>query len=129
MIRNQEVDHYINRFSGEKKEKLNELRCLMEDHIPGIEEKINYAMPTYALEGNVIHFAAHHLHFGFYPGPEAIEMFKNELGSLETSKGAIKFPYKKPLPLDLILKIILFNVDLNRKRKKNSNVISFPGGE
>ncbi len=129
MIRSQKVDQYIERFSGEKKEKLNELRRLMEDYIPDVEEKISYAMPTYALKENILHFAAHHLHFGFYPGPEAIEAFKNEVEPYETSKGAIKFPYGKPLPLELILKIILFNVKASREKKRSNNVIPFTGGE
>ncbi len=127
MIRNEKVDQYIERFSGEKKEKLIEIRSLIETHAPEVEEKISYAMPTYALRGNILHFASHHLHFGFYPGPGAIEAFKEELKPYETSKGAIKFAYGKPLPTDLILKIIHFNVEMDVKR--NRNVIPFPGGE
>ena len=129
MLKNSKVDQYIERFSGEKRVKLTELRRLMEDHVPDVLEKISYAMPTYALDKNIIHFAAHHLHFGLYPGPDAIEAFKEDLESYETSKGAIKFSYGQPLPLELILEIIMFNVEMDQRKKRPTNVIPFPGGD
>lgn len=123
-----DVDQYIERFSGERKEKLIELRGLIQSKFPNLEEKISYAMPTYWLNGNVVHFASHQLHFGLYPGPDAIRAYKKELESYETSKGAIKFPYGESLPLELITKIIQFNVVTNLK-KSNKNVVPFPGGD
>ena len=122
------VDEYIERFSGEKKEKLIELRGLIQSKFPDLKEKISYAMPTYWLNGNVVHFACHQLHFGLYPGPDAIVAYQEELKGYKTSKGAIQFPYGEPLPLELITKIIQFSVDANLK-KKSKNVIPFPRGE
>lgn len=123
-----EIDQYIERFSGEKQEKLIELRRLIKTKFPDLEERISYAMPSYRFYGSVVHFEPHQLHFGLYPGPEAIKAYVKDLEHYETSKGAIKFPYGEPLPLDIISKLIKYNMETNRK-KKSSNVIDFPGGE
>lgn len=127
MISN-DVDQYINKFSGDKLDKLVELRQMIKSEFPFLVEKISYAMPSYSFYGSVVHFASHQLHFGLYPGPEAIKEYANELTDYETSKGAIKFPYGEALPMDTIKKVIQYNVDVNVK-KKNKNVISFPGGD
>jgi uncharacterized protein YdhG (YjbR/CyaY superfamily) len=91
------------------------LRTTIKSAAPGAEEKISYQMPTFALKGNLVHFAAHKKHIGFYPTPSGIQAFKEELSIYETSKGAIRFPIDKPLPLDLISKIVKFRVNENQK--------------
>ena len=73
-------------------------------------------MPTFALHGNLVHFAAHKHHIGFYPTPSAIEAFKRELSGYETSKGAVQFPMDRPLPLALISRIVQYRVSENLKR-------------
>ncbi|HYK56629.1 MAG TPA: DUF1801 domain-containing protein, partial [Flavisolibacter sp.] len=78
------------------------------------EEKISYAMPTFVLNGNLVHFAAYKNHIGFYPSPSPIEVFKDDLTGYTTSKGAIQFPIDRPLPFDLITKIVRFRVKENR---------------
>jgi uncharacterized protein YdhG (YjbR/CyaY superfamily) len=65
-----------------------------------------------------VHFAAHTNHIGFYPTPSGIEAFKNELSSFKTSKGAIQFPLDKPIPFDLVKKIVKFRVRENKSKKK-----------
>lgn len=62
-------------------------------------------MPTYWDKHNIIHFAAHKKHIGLYPGYKAIEYFADRLSEYKTSKGAVQFPYDKPLPLELIAEI------------------------
>ena len=109
------IDEYIAAFPEEIQKILEELRATIRSAAPGAEEKICYQMPTFALKGNLVHFAAHKKHIGFYPTPSGIQAFEKELSIYETSKGAIKFPINKPLPLDLISKIVKFRVSENLK--------------
>lgn len=74
--------------------------------IPEAMEKISWSMPTYYWRGrSLIQFAASKRHLGLYPGPEAVAAFAERLTEFKTSKGAIQFPYDKPLPLELISEI------------------------
>jgi uncharacterized protein YdhG (YjbR/CyaY superfamily) len=109
------IDEYIAAFPEEIQKILEELRATIESAAPGAEEKISYQMPTFTLKGNLVHFAAHKKHIGFYPTPSGIQAFEQELSIYDTSKGAIRFPTDKPLPLDLISKIVKFRVNENLK--------------
>jgi uncharacterized protein YdhG (YjbR/CyaY superfamily) len=73
-------------------------------------------MPTFTLKGNLVHFAAHKRHIGFYPAPSGIESFKNELTAYAGAKGTVRFPLDKPLPFDLIGRIVRFRVEQNLER-------------
>jgi uncharacterized protein YdhG (YjbR/CyaY superfamily) len=84
---------------------------------PDAAEKMSYGMPTFYLNGNLVHFAAYKNHIGFYPAPSGISNFIDELKPFKTSKGAIQFPIDKPMPLDLIQKITAFRVKENLNRK------------
>jgi uncharacterized protein YdhG (YjbR/CyaY superfamily) len=75
-------------------------------------------MPTFDLYGNLVHFAAHKNHIGFYPTPSGIDAFKNELSVYEGAKGSVQFPLNKPLPLKLIRKIVKFRVSENVEKAK-----------
>lgn len=68
------------------------------------------------MNGNLVHFAMHKTHIGFYPSPSGIENFKEQLKGYKTSKGAIQFPLDKPLPQDLITEIVKFRVMENTKK-------------
>jgi uncharacterized protein YdhG (YjbR/CyaY superfamily) len=111
------IDEYIETFPKKVQEILEKLRQTIRKSAPNAEETISYQMPTFKLKRNLVHFAAYKNHIGFYPTPSAIEAFKNELSSYETSKGAIKFPMNKPVPFDLVRKIVEFRVseDLSKK--------------
>src|SRR6476660_6281366 len=98
------INDYIAEFPKEIQKKLKELRATIKKAAPKAEEKISYAMPTFALHGNLVHFAAFKNHIGFYPAPRAIAEFKKELAKYEGSKGAVQFPLDKPLPLLLVSK-------------------------
>ena len=82
--------------------------------------KSNYQMPTYFLNGNLVHFAAYKHHIGFYPSPSGIDAFKEELSAYKMSKGSVQFPIKTPIHYHLIKKIVEFRVkeNLNKKTKK-----------
>jgi len=115
----QTVDEYMNGFSTEIKEKLVEMRNIIKEAVPKeTEEKIAWAMPTFYLKGNLCHFAAAKNHIGFYPGSSGVENFLHKLKDYKTSKGAIQFPYSKPLPKELIEEIVKFRVEENLKNKK-----------
>jgi len=114
------IDEYICNFPSEIQIKLLQIRSTISEIVPQAEEIIKYAMPTFVLNGNLVHFAAFKNHVGFYPTPSGIEAFKQELLVYKTSKGAVQFPLNKPLPLELISKIVKFRVheNLNKKSKK-----------
>lgn len=104
------IDNYIGQFSCEIQEKLIAIRTAITSTAPDAGEKISYGMPTFTLNGNLVHFASCKGHIGFYPTPGAIEVFKHELSAYHTSKGAVQFPLDKPLPLDLVKRMVLFRV-------------------
>ena len=117
------IDEYIGQFPYEIQAKLQAIRKVIREAAPDAVEKISWQMPTYALHGNLVHFAAHKHHIGFYPGANGIEVFKAELSEYKSSKGAVQFPFDKPLPSELVSRIVKFRVaeninDAESKSKK-----------
>ena len=112
----QSIDEYIAGFPADVQEKLREIRETIKKAAPGAREKISYQMPTFELNGNLVHFAAYSNHLGFYPAPSGIDTFKEELAGFKSSKGTIKFPLDKPLPLDLIRKIVSYRIKENLEK-------------
>ena len=94
-------------------EILKKLKATIRKAAPDAEETINYQIPTFTLKGNLVNFAAFKKHIGFYPTPTGIEAFKKELSTYEGAKGSVKFPIDKPIPFDLISKIVRFRVKEN----------------
>jgi uncharacterized protein YdhG (YjbR/CyaY superfamily) len=111
----QSVDEYILQFPPEVQEILQKLRKVIKESAPEAEEKISWQMPTFVLHGNLVHFAAHKNHIGFYPAPSGIDAFKQELSEYKGAKGSIQFPIKKPLPYEVISNIVKFRVAENIK--------------
>ncbi len=109
------IDEYIATFPTDIQGLLEKVRTTIKVAAPGAVERISYQMPTFYLQGNLVHFAAHKDHIGFYPTPSGIEAFKAQLSVYESSKGAVRFPKDKPLPLELIGKIVKYRVDENLK--------------
>lgn len=116
------IDEYIRLFPGPVQKKLTQLRKLVHEMAPDATEKISYQMPTFFLNGNLVHFAAHTNHIGFYPTPSAGVRFKRELAGYEQGKGSIQFPLDKPLPLELIRKIVRFRVEENVKKGRKKSL-------
>lgn len=112
------IDEYIAGFPKDVQKVLKEMRSTINKAAPEAEEKISYAIPTFALKGNLVHFAAYKNHIGFYPAPRGIAAFKNELSKYEGGKGTVQFPLDKPLPISLITKIVKFRVKDNLERAK-----------
>ena len=105
-------------------EILEQIRTTIRSAAPDAEDAIKYRIPTFVLNGNLVHFAAFENHVGFYPTPSGIETFKGELAAYEFAKGSVQFPIGKPMPLKLIKKIVTFRVNEVRARsaaKKGKN--------
>jgi uncharacterized protein YdhG (YjbR/CyaY superfamily) len=114
------MGEYIAGFPQDVQAVLGKLRRVIQESAPDAKEAISYGMPTFKLNGNLVHFAAHKNHIGFYPTPSAIVAFKEELSPYETSKGAIQFPLDKAIPLKLVEKMVKFRVneEMNNIRNK-----------
>jgi uncharacterized protein YdhG (YjbR/CyaY superfamily) len=107
------IDEYIATFPKEIQKILEEIRAAIKAAAPEAKEKISYQMPTFDMNGNLVHFAAFKNHIGFYPTPTGIEKFKKELSVYEGAKGSIQFPLDKPIPYNLIGEIVKFRVKEN----------------
>ncbi len=104
------VDEYIAGFPKDIQELLQKVRACIRKAAPKTEETISYAIPTYRLNRNLVHFAAFKHHIGFYPGASGIAAFKKELSPYKGAKGSVQFPFDRPLPLGLIGRITKFRV-------------------
>ena len=112
------IDEYIGTFPQEIQILLEQVRVTIKQAAPEAEEAIKYAMPTFVLNGNLVHFAAFKNHIGFYPVPSGIEAFKKELSVYKGAKGSVQFPLDKPMPLKLISEIVKFRVNENQLKAK-----------
>ena len=109
------IDEYIASFPEDVQKILEELRAAIKASAPDAKERISYQMPTFSQKGNLVHFAAYKKYIGFYPAPSGIEAFKQEISGYESAKGSVRFPIDKPMPLELISKIVKFRVAENVK--------------
>lgn len=110
------IDEYIANFPKEVQKILKKLQATIRKAAPNAEETINYGMTTFTLQGNLVHFAAHEQHIGFYPTPTGIEKFKQELSIYKGAKGSVQFPLDQPVLYNLIGKIVEFRVKENLER-------------
>ncbi len=110
------IDDYIAAFPDDIQTILQDMRHIIHAAAPDAVEKISYQMPTFAQQGNIVHFAAFKNHIGFYPAPRGIEAFADELSLYDGSKGAVRFPIDKPLPRDLITRIVQFRLAQNLEK-------------
>lgn len=111
-----ELDAYIAQFSPEQQSYLQTMRNTIRAAAPDAIEKMSYQMPTFDLYGNLVHFAAYAKHIGFYPAPSGIAAFESELVGYKRAKGSVQFPLDKPLPVDLISRIVAYRVAENLEK-------------
>ena len=112
------IDEYIAQFPKEVQVLLEKMRTIIHKAAPKAEEAMAYGIPTFKLNGNLVHFGGYKSHIGFYPAPSGIEEFKKELAKHEGSKGTIRFPLDKPLPATLITQVVKFRVAKNLEKVK-----------
>lgn len=110
------IDEYIAGFPQDIQEILEKIRATIREAAPDAEETISYQIPTFALKGYLVHFAAFKKHIGFYPTPTGIEAFRKELSAYQGAKGSVRFPLDKPIPFALISEIVKFRVKENLER-------------
>ena len=109
------IDTYIAGFPEATQRLLQEIRRAIKTAAPEAAETINYGIPTFTLNGNLVHFAGYANHIGFYPGSSGVKAFEDELSAYQFAKGSIQFPINCPLPLTLVPKIVKFRVKENLK--------------
>jgi uncharacterized protein YdhG (YjbR/CyaY superfamily) len=112
------IDDYIADFPIEIQDILEKVRATIQKAAPEAAEAIKYAIPTFVLNGNLVHFAAFKNHIGFYPAPEGMEEFDKEFSAYKKGKGSVQFPLDRPIPLELIAKITAFRAKQNSEKKK-----------
>ncbi|MDO9187550.1 MAG: DUF1801 domain-containing protein [Bacteroidia bacterium] len=117
-VKPKNIDEYIAGFPIETQKLLEQIRATIKKAAPEAKETISYAIPTFKLNGNLVHFAAFKNHIGFYPAPSGNEAFKKELSIYKGGKGTVQFPIDKKIPLNLITKIVKFRVKENLERVK-----------
>ena len=111
------IDEYIAIQTPEVQILLEQMRYTIQKAAPEAEEVISYNMPAYKYHGMLVYFAAYKNHIGFYATPTGHSEFKDELSAYKQGKGSVQFPLSKPLPLDLISRIVAFRVKENLKKK------------
>jgi uncharacterized protein YdhG (YjbR/CyaY superfamily) len=119
-----DVDEYIKLFTSDIQRKLRQIRGIIEKAAPASEEKISHKMPMVHSSGVLVYFAAFKNHIGFFPTASGIHEFKSELREYKIAKGTIQLPYDKPIPVELIRRIVAFRVEENRKRMKSESLPS-----
>ncbi len=112
------VDEYFSTLSADTKNILAQIRNTIKQAAPDAVEVISYNMPAFKMHGILVYYAAHTEHIGFYPTSSPIEIFKEELSAYKCSKGAIQFPIGKPMPLDLVSRIVRFRVQQDQAKAK-----------
>lgn len=110
------INEYIAAFPEDIQKLLTQMRTTIGKAAPGAEEAISYQLPTFKLNGNLVHFAAFKNHIGFYPTPAGVKEFEKELSVYKQGKGSVQFPLDKPMPLQLIGRIVKYRVNKNLEK-------------
>ena len=112
------IDKYIKDSPKNVQTILKKIRTTIRKTAPKAEETISYGIPTFKLNGNLVHFAGYKSHIGFYPTPSGIEKFKKELSAYKGAKGSVQFPLDQPIPYELIARITRFRAKENLEKAK-----------
>lgn len=110
------VDEYIAAFPADIQKRMQQLRKTIRAAAPKAEELISYQMPAYKYLGMLVYFAAYKNHIGFYPGAGGVLEFYKELFSYKNAKGSVQFPHDRPIPFEVITKIVKFRVKQNEEK-------------
>ena len=121
MTKPKDMDEYIAKYPLEIQLLLEKVRATIREAAPGSQEVISYQMPAFKLNGILVWFAAYGRHIGFYPTASGIQVFKAELSLYKWGKGSVQFPLDKPLPFDLISKIVKYRVMETTQKAKTKH--------
>ena len=121
-IKPNNTDEYIAGFPKITQKVLKQVRATIKKAGPKAEEKISYGIPTFTLNDRyLIYFAGFKNHISLYPAPRGNESFKKELSGYKGGKGTVQFPLDKPMPLNLITRIVKFKIKENIEQAKKKN--------
>ena len=104
------IDEYIASFPQSTQTTLQQIRQVIKEAAPQAQEVISYGMPAFKQNHILVWFAAFRNHIGFFPKVTAMEAFKEKLSNYQTSKGTIRFPLDKPIPIELVKEIVKFRL-------------------
>lgn len=119
------IDEYIEAFEPNIQNTLTEIRNFIKNEVPEATEKMAYGIPTFYLNGNLVHFAAFKSHYGFFPSPSGIDAFKDELTPYRSGKGTLRFPISEPIPWNIIKKVVEFRVKENMNKMPTNNIKNY----
>lgn len=107
-----DIDSYISGYPKEVQRLLETVRKTIRKAAPDATEAMAYGIPTFKFKGkNLVHFGGFKSHIGFYPAPQGLEAFKDELSQYKGAKGSVQFPLNQPLPLELITRIVRYRLE------------------
>jgi uncharacterized protein YdhG (YjbR/CyaY superfamily) len=117
MIKYDSAEGYYSRQSAVCQRAMEKIREIIVNVVPETEELLNYGIPAYTLKPGVkreeqIMIAGYAKHVGFYPHPTTIAHFEKELAGYAFAKGSVQFPLNKPLPEDLIRRMVRYRWQL-----------------
>ncbi len=105
------ISQYIANFPKPAQSVLKKMRVVIKKAAPKSHEAIKYGIPTFVLNGkNLVHFGGFKSHVSFFPTSSGIRAFEKELAKYKTSKGTVQFPFNKPIPYGLVVRIVKFRV-------------------
>jgi uncharacterized protein YdhG (YjbR/CyaY superfamily) len=107
------IDEYIASFSPEVRKILEKIRRTIRKVAPEAQETISYQIPTFKLNGSLVHFAAFNKHIGFYPPVRGDAHLMKAVAPYAGEKGNLRFPLEQPIPYDLIERIVRLRVKQN----------------
>ncbi|HQE11652.1 MAG TPA: DUF1801 domain-containing protein [Flavipsychrobacter sp.] len=115
------IDEYHEGFPQHTQNAMTEIRLLIHEVVPNVEETISYQIPCFKYQGYLIYYASYAKHISLsYPFSKGfLEKFSKDLIEFKLSKAALQLPLDKPLPLDLIRKMIQF------RKEENEQLFSF----
>jgi uncharacterized protein YdhG (YjbR/CyaY superfamily) len=117
-----EIDNYISNFPEAVQPLLHQIKTIIKEEAPDAEEAMAYGMPAYKTNKKpLVYFAAFKSHIGLYATPSGHEAFQKELAGYKQGRGSVQFPLDKPIPFDLIRRIVAFRVDENKSSRKKKN--------
>jgi len=123
------IDGYLATFPTVIQERLQQVRETIRAGAPAATEKIAYGIPTFYQEGNLVHFAGYKNHLGFYPTAGGMAAFAEELGGYKHAKGSVQFPHDRPLPIELISRIVTYRLAENLSKSASKNGRGKLGGK
>ena len=116
----QNIDEYIAGFPNKVQRILQKIRITIRKSAPSAGEAIKYQIPTFTMNGNLVHFGGFKSHIGFFPTASGVAAFEKELQRYKHANGSIQFPLDEPMPIDLITRIVKFRVTQNAEKKKGA---------